>query len=63
MKPSNLAAVWTPNLIRCESLQEELRMLATSQQFIQVLIELADDLFGYGDSDREDSTENDDETD
>ncbi|PJF19384.1 hypothetical protein PSACC_00850, partial [Paramicrosporidium saccamoebae] len=38
MHPRNLAAVWTPNLVRCESLEEELKFLATSQKFIEVLI-------------------------
>lgn len=46
MHPRNLAAVWTPNLVRCESLEEEMRMLATSQKFIEVMIDLSDDLFG-----------------
>lgn len=46
MHPRNLAAIWTPNLIRCESIQDEMRMLATSQKFIESLIELSDQLFG-----------------
>lgn len=45
MHPRNLAAVWTPNLVRCESLEEELKFLATSQKFIEVMIGLADELF------------------
>lgn len=46
MHPRNLAAVWTPNLVRCESLEEEMRMLATSQKFIEVMIESSEELFG-----------------
>lgn len=57
MHPRNLAAIWTPNLIRCESIQEEMRMLATSQKFIEVLIELSDNLFGRD----EDESDNEDE--
>ena len=58
MHPRNLAAIWTPNLIRCESLQEEMRMLATSQKFVEALIEHCADLFGEDD---EASDEDDDE--
>lgn len=60
MHRRNLAAIWTPNLIRCESIQDEMRMLTTSQKFIEVLIELSDQLFG--DEDRvEDSEGGDDD--
>lgn len=45
MKPRNLAAVWTPNLIRYENPQEELKMLNISQKFIEIMIELAEVLF------------------
>ena len=45
MKPRNLAAVWAPTLIRCETIQEEMKLLATSQKFIEILIEKADQLF------------------
>lgn len=57
MQPKNLAAVWTPNLIRCESIQDEMRMLPVSQKFIEILIELADLLFGEeADGESEDSS-------
>lgn len=45
MYPRNLAAVWTPNLVRCESLEEEMKLLVTSQKFVEVLIELYVQLF------------------
>lgn len=61
MKPRNLAAVWTPNLVRCESLQDELKMLATSQKFIEIMIDLGDDLFGGDTGDQQSSDGGDDD--
>lgn len=51
MHSRNLAAVWTPNLIRCESPEEEMTLLRTSQKFIEVLINYAYDLFPEEESD------------
>jgi hypothetical protein len=45
MPPRNLAAVWAPNLIRCDSLQEEMQMLAVSQRTIEIMIQNASELF------------------
>lgn len=67
MKPRNLAAVWTPNLVRYENPQEELKMLHVSQKFVEIMIDLADGLFppyededGY--SEREGEGEEEEET-
>ena len=46
MRAKNLAAVWTPNLIRYESPVEEMEHLALSQKFVEVLIEQSNELFG-----------------
>ncbi len=40
MTARNLASVWAPNLIRCPSLEEEMRLLSVSQKFIEIMIDL-----------------------